>query len=77
VPALYTKTITRADADEFTANRYHKPSDEYDPKWDMSVAAKDADAFLEIAVRVANDDKWPEWKPGTEFRATREASLKK
>jgi hypothetical protein len=33
----------------------------------MSIAAKDADAFLEIAVRVANGDKWPEWKPGTEF----------
>ena len=77
VPALYTKTITRADADEFTEKRYHKPSDEYDPKWDMSIAVKDANAFLEIAVRVANDDKWPEWKPGTEFRAIREASLKK
>jgi Zn-dependent M28 family amino/carboxypeptidase len=77
VPSLYTKTITPADADDFTANRYHKPADKYDPKWNMSVAAKDADTFLEIAVRVANDDKWPEWKPGTEFRAIREASLKK
>jgi Zn-dependent M28 family amino/carboxypeptidase len=77
VPALYIKTITRADADDFTEKRYHKPSDEYDPKWDMSIAVKDADAFLEIAVRVANGDKWPEWKPGTEFRAIREASLKK
>src|SRR6516225_6984705 len=38
VPSLYTKSITRADADDFTANRYHKPSDEYDPKWDMSAA---------------------------------------
>jgi Zn-dependent M28 family amino/carboxypeptidase len=76
VPALYTKTITRADADDFTEKRYHKPSDEYDPKWDMSSAVKDADAFLEIAVRVAESDTWPEWKPGTEFRAIREQSLK-
>jgi Zn-dependent M28 family amino/carboxypeptidase len=77
VPALYIHTIIPADEDEFTSKRYHKPSDEYDPKWDMNVAVKDASVFLEIAVRVANGDMWPEWKPGTEFRAIREASLKK
>src|SRR5215831_14463117 len=77
VPALYTHSVTKADADEFTEKRYHKPSDEYDPKWDMSSDVKDAGAFLEIAVGVANGDKWPEWKPGTEFRSIREESLKK
>jgi Zn-dependent M28 family amino/carboxypeptidase len=77
VPALDTKSITVEDLNAFEKSRYHKPSDEYDPGWDMTIAAKDADAFLEIAVRVANGDKWPEWKPGTEFRAIREESLKK
>src|SRR5262249_25752202 len=77
VPALDTKSATVEDLNAFEASRYHKPSDEYDPNWDMTIAAKDADAFLEIAVRVANGDKWPEWKPGTEFRAIREESLKK
>jgi Zn-dependent M28 family amino/carboxypeptidase len=77
VPALYIHTITPADEDDFTTKRYHKPSDEYDPKWDMSVAAKDAFTYLQIAVLVATSDTWPEWKPGTEFRAIREASLKK
>lgn len=67
VPALYTKTMTRQDEDEFTANRYHKPSDEYDPSWNMSIAAKDADAFLQIGVHVANGDQWPQWKPTAEF----------
>ena len=46
-------------------------ADEYDPNWNMSVAAKDADAFL-VAVRVAIGDKWPEWKPGTEFHRKQE-----
>lgn len=77
VPALYTRSITPADEDDFTAHKYHKPSDEYDPNWNMTVAAKDADAFLAIGVRVANGSSWPEWKPGTEFRAVREESLKK
>jgi Zn-dependent M28 family amino/carboxypeptidase len=77
VPALDTKSATVEDLNVFEATRYHKPADEYDPNWNMAIAAKDADAFLEIAVRVANGDKWPEWKPGTEFRAIREESLKK
>jgi len=77
VPALYANSVTVEDEREFTEKRYHKPSDEYDPKWDMKAAVEDADALLQVALRVANADKWPEWKPGVEFRAIREESLKK
>ena len=77
VPALYTKSVTVEDEREFTEKRYHKPSDEFDPNWDMKAAVADADALLQVAVRVANGQKWPEWKPGTEFRAVREQSLRK
>jgi len=67
VPALYTQSVTPEDDKEFTAKRYHKPSDEFDPNWDMKAAVVDGDALLQVALRVANGDKWPEWKPGTEF----------
>jgi len=77
VPALYTKSVTVEDEREYTEKRYHKPSDEFDPNWDMKAAVADGDALLSVALRVANGDKWPEWKPGTAFRATREESLKK
>jgi Zn-dependent M28 family amino/carboxypeptidase len=77
VPALYTTSITTEDAKDYTEHRYHKPADEYNPNWDMKAAVADGDALLEVALRVANGDTWPEWKPGTEFRAIREASLKK
>jgi Zn-dependent M28 family amino/carboxypeptidase len=77
VPALYTKSVTVQDEREFNEKRYHKPSDQYDPNWDMKAAVADGDAFLEVAFRVADGEKWPEWKPGTEFRAIREESLKK
>jgi Zn-dependent M28 family amino/carboxypeptidase len=77
VPALYTKSVTVEDEHEFTEKRYHKPSDEFDPAWNMKAAVADGDALLEVAVRVADGGEWPEWKPGTEFRAIREKSLKK
>ena len=77
VPALYTKSVTSEDYKDYTAKRYHKPSDKFDPSWDMKAAAFDAGALLQVALMVANSDGWPEWKPGTEFRAMREESLKK
>jgi Zn-dependent M28 family amino/carboxypeptidase len=71
VPALYIRSTTREDADEYTANRYHKPSDEYNANWDLKAAVSDADALLKVALVVANVDTWPEWKPGNEFLVKR------
>jgi Zn-dependent M28 family amino/carboxypeptidase len=76
VPALYIRSTTVADEDDYTAKRYHKPSDEYDANWDMKSAAADASAFLAVAMRVSDGNQWPDWKPGTEFKAIREESLK-
>jgi Zn-dependent M28 family amino/carboxypeptidase len=76
VPALYTNSTTVEDSKEYTENRYHKPSDEFNPNWDMKAAVADGDALFHVALRVANADQWPEWKPGAEFKAIREKSLK-
>ena len=62
---------------EYTANDYHKPSDEIKPDWDLSGAVEDAQMFFEVGYRVAQSKTWPEWKPGTEFKAKREAMLQK
>ncbi len=62
--------------EEYTARDYHKPSDEVKPDWDLAGAAEDARLLFEVGVRVAQGDRWPEWKPGTEFKAIREASLR-
>jgi hypothetical protein len=37
---------------------------------------EDARLLLEVGDRVANADTIPHWKPGSEFRARREAMLK-
>ena len=63
--------------DEYTEKDYHAPSDEVKPDWDLSGAAEDAQLLLAVGYRVANADKWPEWKPGNEFKAKRDAMLKK
>jgi Zn-dependent M28 family amino/carboxypeptidase len=76
VPALYAESITVEDSKDYNEKRYHKPSDEYNPNWDMSAAVLDGEAMFEVARRVANSDTWPEWKPGAEFRAIREEMLK-
>lgn len=62
---------------EFVTNHYHKPSDDIKPTWDLSGAVQDAQLYYKIGYRVAIAPTWPEWKVGNEFRAVREASLKK
>ena len=60
----------------YTANDYHKPSDQIKPDWDLSGAVDDLRLFLAMGYRVAEAPRFPEWRPGNEFRATREAQLK-
>lgn len=72
-PAGYGKEKREA----YTANDYHKVSDQIEPWWDFEGAAADARLFYEVGLQVANGDTWPEWKPGTEFKAKRDAMLKK
>jgi Zn-dependent M28 family amino/carboxypeptidase len=63
--------------DEYQTNDYHQPSDEIKPDWDLAGAAEDGKLFLAMGYRIANADKFPEWKPGNEFRAVREKALAK
>ncbi len=67
----------KAKRDEYTDKDYHAPSDEVKPDWDLSGAAEDAQLLLAVGYRVANADKLPEWKPGNEFKAKRDAMFKK
>ena len=61
---------------KYTAENYHKPSDKIQPDWDMSGAVQDAQLYLLVGYRVANSDVMPEWKPGAEFKAKRDATLR-
>lgn len=85
VPAFYSDAGTdyigkppgyaKKKRSEFTENDYHKPTDEVKPDWDLSGAVEDVQFLFLLGNRVAGAAKWPEWKPGTEFKAKREAML--
>lgn len=64
-------------SDEYLNVRYHKPADEITPEWDLSGLVEDLRLLFNVGYRVANTDKYPEWKPGNEFKARREEALKK
>jgi hypothetical protein len=38
---------------------------------------QDVQLLFEVGYQVANGDKFPEWKAGSEFKAKRDAILKK
>jgi Zn-dependent M28 family amino/carboxypeptidase len=71
-PADYGRQVR----DDYTQHRYHSPSDMVLPDWDLSGAREDLKVFLAVGYRVAQASRFPEWKPGNEFRAKREAMLK-
>jgi Zn-dependent M28 family amino/carboxypeptidase len=64
-------------SDEFDLKDYHQVTDEIKPDWDLSGAVQDVDLLFEVGCQVANGDKFPEWKPGSEFKAKRDAMMKK
>ena len=62
---------------DYTANRYHKPQDEYDKTtWDLRGIKQDMQLFFNIGIRLADGQEMPQWKANSEFRAKREADLK-
>jgi Zn-dependent M28 family amino/carboxypeptidase len=85
IPALYpdsgTEYVGKDEAfsqrkrDEYTKQDYHKISDEVKPDWDLAGAAEDAQLLTMIGYRVAQTDKFPEWKSGSEFKAKRDAMM--
>jgi Zn-dependent M28 family amino/carboxypeptidase len=87
VPALYTESgIHSVDKaadyiekkrDDYDEHDYHQPSDQVKPDWDLRGAAEDMQLLFAVGYRVANAHTFPEWKPGNEFKAKRDAMLKR
>jgi Zn-dependent M28 family amino/carboxypeptidase len=60
--------------DDWTANRYHQPSDEYAPDWDWSGIVQDVELYYALGRDLAESAAWPNWRAGDEFRAIRDKS---
>jgi Zn-dependent M28 family amino/carboxypeptidase len=72
-PPEYSEQIRK----EWTDKRYHTPLDVVLPDWDLNGTREDLRVLFAVGQRVAMADKFPDWKPGNEFKAKREAMLKK
>jgi Zn-dependent M28 family amino/carboxypeptidase len=70
-PADYGQKVR----DDYTEHDYHKPTDVIKQDWDLSGAVEDLKVFFAVGYRVAQAARFPEWKPGTEFKATRDAMV--
>lgn len=62
--------------EKWTTQDYHKPSDQIKPYWDLLGAVEDVQLLFEVGARVANASALPSWKPGSEFKAKRDAMLR-
>lgn len=83
IPALYAKGekehmtegveyVQKLD-EEYTANHYHRQSDNFNPDWDLGGMLQDTEIFFKVGDKLANDTSlWPKWKEGSEFKALRE-----
>lgn len=86
IPMLYTGAGTDlveggreagiALRQDYTKNRYHQPSDEYRPDWDLRAAVQTMDTTYELGRQIADSSAWPNWYPTSEFRRIRDKSLK-
>lgn len=62
--------------EDYTAHRYHQPSDEYRPDFDLKGAAQLADIVYRFGTFLGNARSVPTWNSDAEFKAIREASRK-
>jgi Zn-dependent M28 family amino/carboxypeptidase len=63
-------------AEDYTAHRYHQPSDEYRSDFDLRGAAQLAEIVYRLGVTLGNAETVPTWNADAEFKALRDASRK-
>ncbi len=66
----------RQQREDYGRLHYHKPSDEFDPAWDMRGALEDLQMYFKIGFRLAQGSDFPQWKD-SEFKARRDAAYLK
>jgi len=71
---LYGGGVKAGEAarEDYNAKRYHQPADEFGANWDLRGVAIDAGLFFTLGRELAEGTRWPEWKPGSEFKAARD-----
>lgn len=86
VPALYLskgidnvehgKEWALAESEKWTQEKYHKPSDNYEPEiWDFDGMTDDIRVYFEIGYSLSITEDFPEWDERFPFRPLREEMM--
>ncbi|MDB5733433.1 MAG: peptidase [Alphaproteobacteria bacterium] len=62
-------------SDDYVEHRYHQPGDEWRADWDLTGPAEDVQTYYIAGKALANSDRWPNYLPGSEFRALRDKDM--
>jgi Zn-dependent M28 family amino/carboxypeptidase len=60
---------------DYTARAYHAPADEWSDDFVFDGAVQQGRLALSLVLDIARSDAWPNWNPGSEFRAARDRLL--
>lgn len=82
IPALYasgsfegfnqSKDEIKKIKDDYRINIYHQPSDEYNPNTtELSGVQFDSQLLYNVGFKLANEDYFPKWYSGSEFKSAR------
>lgn len=64
-----------AQKEKYIREKYHKPSDEFDPDWDLSGILDDLHMYFKIGYRLSMESTFPNWKEGSEFKLKRDTDM--
>ncbi len=51
---------------------YHTRADHWRPDMNLGAARQNLELYFQLALDLANSDRWPEWKPGVDFGVIRD-----
>lgn len=61
----------RQKRQNYVSRMYHTPLDVVGDDWDLSGAVEDTELLFRVGLRIANDERAPEWQSKAEFRRRR------
>jgi Zn-dependent M28 family amino/carboxypeptidase len=88
VPSLYLskgiddvehgKEWALTETENWINENYHKPSDNFEPgKWNFDGMIEDVKVYFEVGYNLSITKDFPDWKPGSPFKAARDKMMQK
>ena len=73
--AKHGKAWTFEKVNDYWIHHYHQPSDEYHADGDAEGLVLDTRLCFKLGLKLANENSFPNWKPGSEFKKIRDKSM--